>query len=120
MVISQSEKRQVVELMLAGSHWQEATEQVGVRVSESTAYRWVRNWRQEGEAGLSDGRHGHVYKMTPEIRVWLKASCGQAPHTPSSKVKKMIKDKFNVEISRGHLNRVRAELGVSRPKKSRG
>lgn len=120
MAISQSEKRQVVELMLAGNHWQEATEQIGVKVSESTAYRWVRNWRQEGEAGLSDGRQGHAYKMTPEIRAWLKESCGQARHTPSRKVKKMIKDKFKVEISRGHINRVRAELGVSRPKKSRG
>jgi transposase len=120
MAISQSEKRQVVELMLAGNHWQEATEQVGVKVSESTAYRWVRNWRQEGEAGLSDGRHGHAYKMTPEIRMWLKENCEQARHTPSSQVKKMIKDKFNLEISRGHLNRMRAELGVSRPKKSQG
>ena len=36
------------------------------------------------------------------------------------KIKKMIKDKFEVELSRGHINRVRAELGVSRPKKSRG
>jgi len=120
MGISQTEKRQVVEVMLAGSHWQEATQQVGVRVSVSTAYRWVREWRQEGEAGLSDGRHGHAYKMTPEIQVWLKESCGQAPHTPSSKIKEKIKEKFKVEISRAHLNRVRAELGVSRPKKSRG
>jgi len=119
MAISQTEKQRVVELMLAGSHWQEATEQVGVRVSESTAYRWVRTWRQAGEAGLRDGRHGHAYKMTPEIRAWLKETCGQAPHTPSSKVKKMLKDKFKIEVSRGHLNRVRAELGVGRPKKSR-
>lgn len=120
MAISQSEKRQVVELMLAGSHWLEATEQVGVRVSQSTTYRWVRCWRQDGEAGLGDGRHGHAYKMSPDIRAWLKETCGQAPHTPSSQVKKMITDKFEVEISRGHINRVRAELGVSRPKKSRG
>jgi len=120
MAISQSEKRQVVELMLAGHHWQEATQQVGVRVSESTAYRWVRCWRQAGEAGLDDGRHGHAYKMTPEIQEWLKETCGHARHTPSSKVKKMIKDKCKVELSRGHINRVRAELEVSRPKKSRG
>lgn len=120
MAVSQTEKRQVVELMLAGHRWQKATEQVGVNVSESTAYRWVRCWRQEGEAGLSDGRHGHAYKITPEIEEWLKETCGSARHPPSSKVKKMIKDKFEVELSRGHLNRVRAELGVSRPKKSRG
>ena len=120
MAISQSQKRQVVELMLAGSHWQEATKQVGVRVSVSTAYRWVRCWRQEGDTGLGDGRHGHVYKMTPEIQAWLKETCEQAPYLPSSKVKGMIKEKFKVEISRGHINRVRGELGVSRPKKSRG
>jgi transposase len=120
MAISPSDKQQVVELMLAGSSWQEATQQVGVQVSVSTAYRWVSEWRQAGEAGLSDGRHGHAHKVTPEIRAWLQESCGQAPHTPSSKVKQMIKAKFEVEISRGHLNRVRAELGVSRPKKSRG
>ncbi len=118
MGISQSEKRQVVELMLSGSQWQAAIEQVGVKVSESTAYRWVRNWRKDGDAGLSDGRLGHAYKVTPEIREWLRKTCGEAPHTPSSKVKKIIKDKFEVEISRGHLNRVRAELGVSRPKKN--
>lgn len=41
MAISQSEKQQVVELMLAGSHWQEASQQVGVMVSQSTAYCWV-------------------------------------------------------------------------------
>ena len=119
MAINQSEKRQVVELMLAGSHWQEAIDQVGVSISESTAYRWVRNWRQAGDAGLSDGRQGHAYKMLPEIQVWLKETCGQAPHMPSRQVKKLIKDKFEVELSRGHINRVRAELGVSRPKKSR-
>jgi transposase len=119
MGISPNEKQQVVELMITGTPWTEATQQVGVSASQSTAYRWVREWRQEGAAGLSDGRHGHAHKVTPEIRAWIKESCGQAPHTPSSKVKKMIEAKFEVEISRGHLNRVRAELGVSRPKKSR-
>ena len=120
MGISPNEKRQVVELMIAGTPWPEATQQVGVSASQSTAYRWVREWRQEGEAGLIDGRHGHAHKVTPEIRAWIKETCGQARHTASSKVRKMIKEKFEVEISRGHLNRVRAELGVSRPKKSRG
>lgn len=120
MGISQEQKQQVVERMQAGQPWLEAIEQVGVKVCQSTAYRWVRCWRDQGEAGLSDGRHGHLYKMTPEIQEWLKASCGQAPHLPSSQVKELIQEKFKVELSRGHLNRVRAELGVSRPKKSPG
>jgi transposase len=118
--ISQEQKQQVVERMQAGQAWSEAIEQVGVKVCQSTAYRWGRCWRDQGEAGLSDERHGHMYKMTPEIQEWLKASCGQAPQVASSQVKKLIEEKFKVEISRGHLNRVRAELGVSRPKKSPG
>lgn len=118
MAISQEQKQQVVALIQAGHAWSEAVEQVGVQVCESTAYRWVRCWRQGGAAGLSDGRHGHVSKMTPEIYTWLKDYCGQAPHTPSSQVKKLLQEQFKVEISRGHLNWVRAELGVSRPQKS--
>ncbi len=120
MAISREQKQQVVELIQAGQSWSEAIEQVGVKVCESTAYRWVRCFRQGGEAGLEDGRHGHIYKMTPEIQTWLKDYCGQAPHTPSSQVKALIQEQFKVELSRGHLNRVRAELGVSRPKKSLG
>lgn len=120
MTISQEQRQQVVELMQAGQPWSAAIEQVGLKVCEATAYRWVRCWRQGGEAGLSEGRHGHVSKMTPEIQAWLKDYCGQARHTPSRQVKALIQEKFKVELSRGHLNRVRAELGVSRPKKSRG
>jgi transposase len=83
--ISQDEKVQVVELMLAGHHWQEATEQVGITISESTAYRWVRCWRQDGRAGLSDGRHGHARKMSAEVRAWLKEYCDHARHTPRTR-----------------------------------
>ena len=118
MAISQDDKLRVVELILAGQLWPAAIAQVGVQVSESTAYRWVRGWRRAGLAGLSDGRHGHASKMTSEIETWLKEYCGQAAHTPSRAVKQRLQEQFKVEISRGHLNRVRAELGVSRLKKS--
>ena len=90
MAISQSQKRRVVELLIGGHPWHEATEQVGVKVSESTAYRWVRNWRQAGDAGLEDGRHGHAYKMTSEMRSGLgsKKRAGQRPTPPAVKLKK--------------------------------
>ena len=119
MAISLEKKVEVVELMVAGHRWSEAVEQAGVQISESTAYRWCNCWRVEGQAGLKDGRHGHVYKMTEEVRDWLKEYCERAPHTPSQEMRKMIKERFEVTISRGHINRVRAELGVSRPKKNR-
>jgi transposase len=89
-----------------------------MNVCQSTAFWWVRCWRDEGEAGLSDERHGHLYKMTPEIQDWLKEYCGQALQLSSRQVKELIQEKFKVEISRGYLNRVRAELGVSQLKKA--
>ncbi len=119
MAISLEKKVEVVELMVAGHRWSEAAEQAGVQISESTTYRWRNCWREEGQAGLIDKRHGYVYKMTPEIQGWLKEYCERAPDTPSREVRKMIKERFEVKISRGHINRVRAELGVSRQKKNR-
>jgi transposase len=119
MAISLEKKVEVVKLIIAGHSWIEAAEQAEVQISESTAYRWHNCWQAEGQTGLIDKRHGYIYKMTPEIRVWLKEYCEHAPHTPSREVRKKIKDRFGVKISRGHINRVRAELGVSRPKKNR-
>jgi transposase len=118
MGINQVQKQQVVELMQSGQSWSAALEQVGVKASEATAYRWVRCWQERGEAGLQEGRHGHVSKMTPEVETWLKEYCEQTPDTPSRELKTLIEAQFQIKVSRGHLNRVRAAWGVSRPKKS--
>ena len=118
MATSLEKKVEVVDLMVAGQPRQEAVEQAEVEISASTAYRWVTCWREQGRAGLIDGRQGHRYKMTAEVRAWLQVYCQQAPHSRSSVVRKVIKERFELEVSRTHLNRVRAELGVSRPKKN--
>ena len=118
MAISLEKKVEVVELMVAGHRWSKAVEQAGVQISLSTAYRWRNCWLAEGQAGLIDKRHGYVYKMTPEVREWLKEYCEHAPQTASREVRKKVKERFEVKVSRGHINRVRAELGVSRPKKN--
>jgi len=117
MGISQEERVQVVELMLSGQSWQGAIEEVGLPISEATAYRWVRVWRAEGEAGLSDGRQGHTYKMTAEVREWLQTYCTEKPDTASGELRQQLQERFGVAVSRGHVNLVRRELGVSQPKK---
>jgi transposase len=111
-------KVQVVEWMEAGHTWQEALTKVGVRASGSTAYGWRQKWRADGQAALVDGRHGYRHKLSDAIRGWLQATCEAAPYTPSSQLKQELQTRFGVEVSQGHIYLVRAQLGVSRSKKS--
>lgn len=119
MGISQGQKLAVVELMVGGENWQAACEQLGLKIGAATAYRWVRIWREQGRVGLTDNRQGHASKMTPEIKAWLKERCEQEPQTASSQLRVELQAEFGVEVSRGHLNLVRRELGISRAKKKK-
>ena len=119
MGISQEQKLEVVELMVGGENWQSACEAVGVETSRTSAYRWVRIWRTQGRAGLTENRQGHASKMRPEIKAWLKERCEQEPQTASSQLRTELQAEFGVDVSRGHLNLVRRELGVSRAKKKK-
>jgi transposase len=109
-------KRQMIALMQAGHSWQEAAAMAGVRMGRSAAYQLLRNMRLQGEVALQDGRHGHPAKLREPIRQWLEMTCRQAPQTPSYVVQAALQERFGTLISIGHLNRVRAELGLgSRP-----
>lgn len=110
-----SARLQLIEHMLAGHSWQTAVTQSKLHVSRSTAYRLVQLVRDEDKAELAfvDGRHGHVYKVTEPVRDWLLDFCRTNPQVPSSCVRAELKTTFGVEVSIGHLNHVRAQLGIS-------
>jgi transposase len=105
-------RKQMITLMQAGHSWQEAAELAGVQISRSAAYRLLQGVRLRGEVALQDGRHGHPAKLRPPVREWLETTCRQAPHTPSHVVQAALQDRFGIQVSIGHLNRVRAELGL--------
>jgi transposase len=64
-------KAQLVAGMQAGYSWQTAAAQAGLQTIQSTAYRLMKAFRQHGEMGLSDGRHGHRSKLRGEVRTLL-------------------------------------------------
>jgi transposase len=105
-------KAQVVAAMNQGQSWQEAVASVSLSISRATAYRWQQRVQVEGETALDDQRHGHVYKVREPIRQWVVSYCQQAPHTPSHLLQQILRDQFNVNLSIGYLNEVRAQLGV--------
>jgi transposase len=105
-------KAQVVATMNQGQSWQAAVASVGLPISRATAYRLQRRVRLEGEAALDDQRHGHVYKLREPMRRWLVSYCQHAPQTPSHRLQQILREQFNVDLSIGYLNEVRAALGV--------
>ena len=106
---------QVIGRMFAGQSWQTAVSQSQLHISRSTAYRLVKLARDEDKVAKAflDDRHGHPYKVTEPVRVWLVDVCTQNPQMASSRVQAELQSRFGVVVSVSQINRVRAELGVS-------
>jgi transposase len=111
----QAAKRCMMELMQAGSRWQEAATQAGVQTSRSTAYRWWQAYRKLGERALQDGRHGHPTKAHETVLAWLESTDKQEPQMSSRVVQAQLKERFDLLISITHLNRLRSAHGRVQP-----
>ena len=106
---------QVIGRMFAGQSWQTAVSQSQLHISRSTAYRLVKLARDEDKVAKAflDDRHGHPYKVTEPVRVWLVDVCTQNPQMASSRVQAELQSRFGVAVSVSQINRVRAKWGVS-------
>jgi transposase len=110
---------QLIESMFAGYSWQTAAAQSQLKISRSTAYRLVQLARNEEKAGLAflDDRHGHPYKLTELVQEWLVDVCRKDPQIPSSRIQAELKITFSIEVSVGHINRVRGQHGVTKQRR---
>lgn len=101
--------------MFAGQSWQTAVAESQLHMSRATAYRLVQQARNEDKATMPflDDRHGHPYKVTEPVQVWINEVCGKNRQLPSSRVQSELKSRFGVAVSVSQINRVRATLGVS-------
>ena|SRR2546426_9026377 len=106
---------ELIEQMFAGHSWQTAVAQSQSKVSRSTAYRLLKLVRDEekAERAFLDDRHGHPYKITEPVRVWMTEFCTSNPQLPSSRVQRELKSRFGIAVSVSQINRVRAQCGVS-------
>ena len=107
---------QLLEHMFAGHSWQTAVSQSGLHISRSTAYRLRQQARDEDKAALVflDDRHGHPYKLTEPVCVWMVELCTNNPQVASSRVQAELKNTFGLAVSVSQINRVRAANGVTR------
>ncbi len=113
-------KARLVAVMLEGRKWHQAADSADIRTSRTAAYRLLRLVRSEGDSALEERRHGHPHKVTPPVREWLIGRCRGTPNLPGRVLRNEIEERFGVGISITHINRVRAELGVSNTSRVRG
>src|SRR5260221_13546080 len=108
---------QLIVSVFAGQSWRVAAAQSNLPVSRPTAYRLVQLARDEEKAASAflDDRHGHPYKMTEPVQVWLVEVCTTDPQIPSSRIQAELKTTFGIAVSIGHINRGRAQQGGTKP-----
>ena len=106
---------QLIGRLFAGQSWQTAIAESQMSISRSTAYRLVQQARNEDKAAqvFLDDRHGHPYKLTEPVQVWINELCSDDLQMPSSRVQRELKSRLGVAVSVSQINRVRAKLGVS-------
>ena len=111
----------LLEHMFAGHSWQAAVSLSGLHIARSTAYRLRQRARDEDKAALVflDDRHGHPYKLTESVRLWMVEFCATNPQVASSRVQTELKTTFGLQVSVSQINRVRAAYGVTRQGQSR-
>jgi transposase len=116
-----SARLRLLEHMFAGHSWQTAVSQSGLHISRSTAYRLRQLARDEDKAALVflDDRHGHPYKLTEPVCLWMVEFCTNNPQVASSRVQAELKSTFGIEVSVSQINRVRAAYRVTRGGRSR-
>jgi len=108
---------QLIESMFTGHSWQTAVALSQLHVSRSTAYRLVKLARdeQKAERAFLDDRHGHPYKITEPVRVWMTEFCTNHPQVASSRVQSELKSRFGVEVSVRETQSGAGEVGSEPP-----
>lgn len=84
-------------------------------IHESHFYYWKTRYEKQKEAGLIDRRKGVNYKVTVEMKDYIREIKKNNRLKSGHDIAKMIKKKFRTEISDFHVQRVLKELGLNDP-----
>ncbi len=119
MTINYESRKRVVQAVLAGKSHQQALAEAQITACERSVYRWLQWYREEGESGLRERRHGVVWKVTDELRAWLVESCQETPSLSASQLQEQLQETFGVRVSISHINQMRIDEDVPKPPKNK-
>ena len=85
------------------------------RIHTSKFYYWRDRHQEMGTKGLIDRREGVPYKITEEVREYIRDVKKKDKLKSGSSISYMIKNKFGKKVSVFHVQRVIKKLGLNDP-----
>lgn len=94
----------------------EVCTEIGIEITPGRLVALQRKYETGGRSweALIDGRHGHVQKVTADMKEWLYERKRQDKTLTGPELVKAIRDKFGVELSVGHINYLLRQVELSR------
>lgn len=85
-------------------------------IHTSKFYYWKARFQEEGTNGLVDKRQGVAYKVTEEVRAYIRDVKLKDRMKSGSDISRMIGRKFGKTVSVFHVQRILKELGLNDPR----
>ena len=82
-------------------------------IHTSKFYYWKDRYQQEGKKGLMDKRQGNPYKVKKTVKQYIQWVKIKDPLKSAPDISKLIKKKFNKDVSDRHIQRILKELGLN-------
>ena len=82
-------------------------------IHTSKFYYWKDRYQQEGKKGLMDKRQGNPYNVKKTVKQYIQWVKIKDPLKSAPDISKLIKKKFNKDVSDRHIQRILKELGLN-------
>ncbi len=107
---------QLLQQVEQGEALAEVCAEIGVEVTPEGLVALQMKYEAGGRSweALIDGRHGHEQKVTADMKEWLYERKRQDKTLTGPELVKAIRDKFEVELSLGHINYLLRQVELSR------
>ena len=105
----------VIERVEAGESWPDVCRELGISSSLEQLTRLQAKYEAGGRkwVALLDGRFGHDVKVNSALREWLYEQKRQDASLRASQLAQEIGEKFDVELSVGHINYLLRKRGLT-------
>jgi transposase len=100
-----------------GEDFEQLCQDLGLSLSRDYLPQLRQRYHQGGSTweALIDHRHGHVYKVTPERRVWLRGQKREHPVLTQQELAKRFEAEFQVSLSQSQVSNILRAEGVALP-----
>ena len=84
-------------------------------IHTSRFYYWKERYQKKGMNGLVDRREGAAYKITEDVREYIRDIKKKDELKSGADISRMIKKRFGKKVSVFHVQRILKELGLNDP-----